>query len=259
MPKILTLIPAKLWLTRFAWVYRKLQTTPALGKNGLSLNTDSHRSVLLKVANIPPRTSIFNCKGNVILIFAQLLSWKQYFSSPAASSAYPAFVAALVRELDCSDEVTVASSAAGFPSFQIGTKMSPGRDGYLESVLFVHYWWYIRRWASRHHFIANPVMSGISVSSTVTRNGMIAIDVKNSCFTEIALPFGGVYRDTQPVLCTNSKLIWCHMKPKSWNGWSRQPSSSMSERQWEKSGGFSLTYIRKVFTVNKFSLDVVNH
>ena len=61
-------------------------------------------------------------------------------------------------------------------------------------------------------------MSCNCVSSTVTRNGMIAIDVKNSCFTERALPFGVVDRDTQPVLCTNSKLIWCHMKRKSWKG-----------------------------------------
>ena len=56
------------------------------------------------------------------------------------------------------------------------------------------------------------------VSSTVKRNGMIPIDVKNSCFTERILPFGVVYRNTQPVLCTNSKLIWCHMKTMSWNG-----------------------------------------
>ena len=54
-------------------------------------------------------------------------------------------------------------------------------------------------------------------SSAVTRNGMIPIDVKNSCFTERVLLFGVVYRDTQPVLCANPKLTWCHMKTKSWN------------------------------------------
>ena len=30
---------------------------------------------------------------------------------------------------------------------------------------------------------------------------------------------------------TKSELIWCDIKPMSWNGWSRQPSSSMPNRQ----------------------------
>ena len=61
-------------------------------------------------------------------------------------------------------------------------------------------------------------MSCHCVSSTVTRNGMFPIDFKNSCFTERAFPLGVVDRDTQTVFGTNSKLIWFHMKPKSWIG-----------------------------------------
>ena len=61
-------------------------------------------------------------------------------------------------------------------------------------------------------------MSFNCVSSTVTRNCVIPIDVKNSCFTERALPFCVIDRDTQPVLFAYSKLIRCHMKPKSWIG-----------------------------------------
>ena len=77
----------------------------------------------------------------MIPIFAQLSSWRQNFLSSAASSAYPAVVAALVRELDCSEEVTVTSNAAGFPAFQVGTKMSPGRD-WISGIrlFFFHYW-----------------------------------------------------------------------------------------------------------------------
>ena len=96
---------------------QKATDNPCAWKERLSLNTANRLSVFLKVADIPPRTSI--ARGtNVIPIFAQLSSWRQYFLSSAASSAYPAFVAALVRELDCSDEVTVTSNAAGFPAFQ---------------------------------------------------------------------------------------------------------------------------------------------
>ena len=65
---------------------------------------------------------------NVIPIIAQLSSWRQQFCSSAASSAYPAFAAPLVREFDCSDEVTVTSNAAGFPALQVRTKMFPGPD-----------------------------------------------------------------------------------------------------------------------------------
>ena len=110
------------------------RNNPCAWKERLSLNTANRLSVFLKVADIPPRTSL--ARGtNVIPIFAQLSSWRQYFLSSAASSAYPAFVAALVRELDCSDEVTVTSNAAGFPAFQVGTKMSSGRD-WLSGIRF---------------------------------------------------------------------------------------------------------------------------
>ena len=113
---------------------QKATDNPCAWKEQLSLNTANRLSVFLKVADIPPRTSIAG-GTNVIPIFAQLSSWRQYFLSSAASSAYPAWVAALVRELDCSDEVTVTSNAAGFPAFQVGTKMSPGRD-WLSGIRF---------------------------------------------------------------------------------------------------------------------------
>ena len=113
---------------------QKATDNPCAWKERLSLNTANRLSVFLKVAVIPPRTSI--ARGtNVIPIFAQLSSWRQYFLSSAASSAYSAFVAALMRELDSSDEVTVTSNAAGFPAFQVGTKMSPGRD-WLSGIRF---------------------------------------------------------------------------------------------------------------------------
>ena len=81
----------------------------------------------MKVDDIPLRTSI--ARGtNEIPIFAQLSLLRQYFCSAAASSGYPAFVAALLRELDCSDEVTVTLNAADFPVFQVETKLSPGHD-----------------------------------------------------------------------------------------------------------------------------------
>ena len=106
-----------------------------------------------------------------------------------------------------------------FPRFpSLNKDVSGAWLAFWDEVLFFHYRLEIRRWASRHYFISNPVMSCNGVSSAVTRNGMIPIDIKNSCFTDGALPFGVVDKDTQTVLCTNSKLIWCHMKPKSWNG-----------------------------------------
>ena len=73
---------------------------------------------------------------NVIPKFAQLLSWRHYFRSSATSSAYLAFVAALMRELDCSVEATVTSNAAGFAAFHVGTKMSRGRDWLSGTRLF---------------------------------------------------------------------------------------------------------------------------
>ena len=74
-----------------------------------------------KVADITPRTMIAK-EINVIPIFAQLFSWRQYFLSSAASRAYTAFVKALVRELDGSDEVSVTSNAAIFPAFHAGRR-----------------------------------------------------------------------------------------------------------------------------------------
>ena len=38
---------------------------------------------------------------------------------------HPNFLAAKVRKLDCSDEVTVTSNAARFVNLQVGTKMCP--------------------------------------------------------------------------------------------------------------------------------------
>ena len=65
----------------------------------------------MKVADIPPSTSL--ARGtNVIPIFAKLSSWRQYFRSSAKSSTYTAFVAALVRDLDCSGEIVVTTNAA---------------------------------------------------------------------------------------------------------------------------------------------------
>ena len=75
---------------------QKATDNPCAWNERLSLNTANRLSVFLKVADIPPRTSI--ARGtNVIPIFAQLLSWRQHLLSSAASSAYTAFVAALVR------------------------------------------------------------------------------------------------------------------------------------------------------------------
>ena len=106
---------------------QKATDNPCAWKERLSLNTANRLSIFLKFDDIPPRTSTGRGR-NVIPIFAQLSSWRQYFLSSAASSPYPAFVAALVKELDCSDEVTVTSNAAGFPAFQVGTKISSWRD-----------------------------------------------------------------------------------------------------------------------------------
>ena len=114
-------------LHQFTESYRQ----PCAWKERSSLNTANRLSAFLKVADIPPRTSIAS-GTNVIPNFAQLSSWRQYFLSSSASSAYLAFVAALVRELDCKDEVTVTSNSAGFPAFQVGTKMSRGVIGFLE-------------------------------------------------------------------------------------------------------------------------------
>ena len=106
---------------------QKATDNPCAWKELLSLNTANRLSVFFYDCRYSAKD--FNCKQNKCdSIFAQLSSWRQYFRSSAASSAYPAFVAALVRELDCRDEVTVTSNAAGFHAFQVGTKMSPGRD-----------------------------------------------------------------------------------------------------------------------------------
>ena len=101
------------------------------------------------------------------------------------------------------------------------TRCLRGAIGFQERGSFFHYWWEIRRWASRHYFISNPVMFCNCVSSTVTRKGIIPIDVKNSCFSKRALPFGVVDRDTKPpnlyfALILNSfGAIWC---PGAWMG-----------------------------------------
>ena len=104
---------------------QKAKDNPCAWRERLSLKTAflSSLSVFWKVANIPPRTSI--AKGtNLIPIFEQLLSLRQNFCSSKASSAYRAFVAALVRVLDCSNEVTATSNAASFPAFQVRTNDS---------------------------------------------------------------------------------------------------------------------------------------
>ena len=75
---------------------KKATDNPCAWKERLSLNTANRLSVFLKVADTPPRTSIAS-GTNVVPISAQLLSWRQYFLSSAASSANPAFVAALMR------------------------------------------------------------------------------------------------------------------------------------------------------------------
>ena len=126
------------------------------------------------------------------------------------------------------------------PLSQSGQRCLRGPIGFPEWVSFFQKWREIRRWASKHYVISKPVMSCNCVSSTVICNGMIPLHVKNSCFTDRAIPSGVVDRDTHPVLRTNSKLLWWNMKPTSWIG-GRQPSSSTFIRQGEKSGGFSFT------------------
>ena len=173
-----------------------------------------------------------NCKANKCGSLFCASHWRQFFGSSAASSAYPAFEAALVSDVDCSDAVTVTKNAAGFfPFSKSGQRYLRGVIGFLEWRSFFHYCWKICRWVSKHYFIPKLFMSCSCVSSKVTQNSMVPIDVKNSCFTERTFPFGVVDRDTQHLFCSNSKLIWCHMKPKIWNWGNRKACWTDSERR----------------------------
>ena len=158
----LLLIHKYRWFIRIVRDYWMLQTTTAPEKSECQLTEPTAWVFSWKLRVLSQGFGLHN-------VIEKFLSLRHSSCSFAASNSYLEFVATLVRDLDFSAESTFTSNSAGFPSFQAGTICLRRVINFLVWGSLFLYWWETSRWARRHYYLSNPVMSGNCVSSNVTR------------------------------------------------------------------------------------------